>query len=206
MLGHRLYLAPSHPKVLFCLLKCIWVSLVLALWRSDSVAALRRLLSEVGAERAQFLRPHDLRRDHAEDLRLSGMCTVVTCTGSPRTVAASRGVDAVRWRSTLEVTGGLGVALSRVHAAPGHPQNSGGIGYAGLPGRGVRLRQPVVRLLAQWPHLVELMQCAGAPLWKLLAAWEWRSLAFMQHLDIHKIVVVLVMQGCLDEESDCDSQ
>jgi len=54
-------------------------------------------------------------------------------------------------------------------------------------------------------HLsVGLLQHAGAPLWKILAAGEWRSPAFMQYLDIHKIEVELVLQGCLDEESDCD--
>ena len=82
---------------------------------SGAVTALRHLLEAVGTERAQFYRPHDLRRGHAEDLRL-----------------------------------------------------------------------------------------AGAPLCKILAAGEWRSPAFLQYLDVHRMEVELVMQGCLDEESDCD--
>ena len=43
---------------------------------------LRRMLEEVGTERAKFYRPHDLRRGHAEDLRLSGhvlVCVSVGC-------------------------------------------------------------------------------------------------------------------------------
>ena len=37
-----------------------------------AVEALRFLLEAVGTDRAKFYRPHDLRRGHAEDLRLSG--------------------------------------------------------------------------------------------------------------------------------------
>ena len=44
----------------------------------------------------------------------------------------------------------------------------------------------------------------GGPLWKILAAGEWRSPAFLDYLDIHKMEVEMVLQGCLDEESDCD--
>jgi hypothetical protein len=39
---------------------------------AGAVNALRALLEAIGTERAQFYRPHDLRRGHAEDLRLSG--------------------------------------------------------------------------------------------------------------------------------------
>ena len=38
---------------------------------------LRTLLEELGTERAQFYRPHDLRREHAEDLRLAGTTCLV---------------------------------------------------------------------------------------------------------------------------------
>ena len=50
------------------------------------------------------------------------------------------------------------------------------------------------------------MCCAGAPLWKILAAGEWRSPAFLAYLDIHKMEVETVLQGCLDEESDCPEE
>ena len=46
----------------------------------------------------------------------------------------------------------------------------------------------------------------GAPLWEILAAGEWRSPAFMSYLDVHKMEVEMVMQGCLAEESDCDGE
>ena len=38
----------------------------------EVVYALRLLLDELGVAKAFFYRPHDLRRGHAEDLRLSG--------------------------------------------------------------------------------------------------------------------------------------
>jgi hypothetical protein len=46
----------------------------------------------------------------------------------------------------------------------------------------------------------------GAPLWKILAAGEWRSPAFLEYLDVHKMEVEMVLNGCLDEESDCDGE
>ena len=91
----------------------------------------------VGTERAQFYRPHDLRRGHAEDLRLSG-------------------APPLRYSPLLNISGAL--------------------------------------------------NCVGAPLWKILAAGEWRSPAFLQYLDVHRLEVELVLQGCLDEESDCDAE
>ncbi len=51
-----------------------------------------------------------------------------------------------------------------------------------------------------------LLVCRGAPLWKILAAGEWRSPAFLDYLDVHRMEVELVLQGCLDEESDCDDE
>ena len=102
-------------------------------WCPDTVAALRKLLEAVGTERAQFYRPHDLRRGHAEDLRLSGACVVHLWT-----------------------------------------------------------------LMCVW------LRRAGAPLWKILAAGEWRCPALLSYLDVHRMEIEMVMQGCLDEESDCD--
>ena len=48
------------------------------------------------------------------------------------------------------------------------------------------------------------LQAKGAPLHTILAAGEWRSPAFLDYLDVHKMEVEMVLQGCLDEESDCD--
>ena len=84
---------------------------------AGAVYMLRVLLEELGTERAQFYRPHDLRRGHAEDLRLK-----------------------------------------------------------------------------------------GSPLWMILAAGEWRSPAFLSYLDVHKMEVESVLQGVLDEESDCPEE
>ena len=48
------------------------------------------------------------------------------------------------------------------------------------------------------------MRLSGAPLWKILAVGEWRSPAFLDYLDLHRLETELVLQGHLDEESDCD--
>ena len=82
---------------------------------ADAVRGLRFLLAVVGVDKASNYRPHDLRRGHAEDLRLG-----------------------------------------------------------------------------------------GAPLWKILAAGEWRSPSFMEYVDQNRLEMDLVLQGCLDEESDDD--
>ena len=82
---------------------------------ADSVKTLRQLLFAVQIKDAGLYRPHDLRRGHAEDLRLQ-----------------------------------------------------------------------------------------GAPLWKILAAGEWRSAAFQAYLGLHKLDVDEAMSGVLDEESDDD--
>ena len=102
-----------------------------------AVEALRFLLEAVGTDRAKFYRPHDLRRGHAEDLRLSG------------DVAA--------------------------------------------------------RVLVE-PSIMHVEGMKGAPLWKILAAGEWRSPAFLEYLDVHRMEVEMVLNGCLDEESDCDGE
>ena len=81
----------------------------------DAVKKLRQLLSAVGVRDARLYRPHDLRRGHAEDLRLE-----------------------------------------------------------------------------------------GAPLWKILAAGEWRSAAFQAYLGLHKLDVDDALSGALDDESDDD--
>lgn len=100
---------------------CVWAPGVVAGYASQrlrpgAVEALRLMLEAVGTENAGLYRPHDLRRGHAEDLRLS-----------------------------------------------------------------------------------------GAPLWKILAAGEWKSPAFLTYMDLHKLEMDLVLQGHLDEESDCDA-
>ena len=100
-----------------------------------AVMALRQMLEAVGTERATFYRPHDLRRGHAEDLRLEGRPTYACCL---------RCVPCLTW--------------------------------------------------------------LGAPLWKIPAAGEWRSPAFLEYLDVHKMEIEQVLQGCLDEESDCDEE
>ena len=101
---------------------------------ADSVRSLRLILDALGTAKAHDYRPHDLRRGHAEDLRLGGWCCY-----------ASRGL--------------------------------------------CMYRQPVI---------------TGAPLWKILAAGEWRSPSFMEYVDQHRLEMELVLQGCLDEESDDD--
>ena len=44
---------------------------------------------------------------------------------------------------------------------------------------------------------------AGAPLWKILEAGEWRSPAFLAYLDINRLEADVVVQAHLDE-SDGD--
>ena len=53
-------------------------------------------------------------------------------------------------------------------------------------------------------HALDL-QLSGAPLWQILPAGEWRSPAFMQYLDMHRLDRDLVFQAHLDEESEDDS-
>jgi len=43
---------------------------------------------------------------------------------------------------------------------------------------------------------------AGAPLWKILEAGEWKSPAFMDYLDMHKLETDLVVQAHVDESED----
>ena len=50
----------------------------------------------------------------------------------------------------------------------------------------------------------EDLTLSGASLWKILAAGEWRFPAFRTYMDIHKMEIEMVMQGCLDKDSDCD--
>ena len=38
------------------------------------------------------------------------------------------------------------------------------------------------------------MYVAGAPLWKILAAGEWRSPAFLEYMDIHRLENDVVVQ------------
>ncbi len=51
---------------------------------------------------------------------------------------------------------------------------------------------------------------AGAPLWQILNAGEWRSPAFLEYMDLHRLEGDLVVQAHVDEsesedESDLDS-
>ena len=49
---------------------------------------------------------------------------------------------------------------------------------------------------------VNLSTFAGAPLWEILSAGEWRSPAFLSYLDLHQLDAQLVIQAHIDEESD----
>ena len=46
---------------------------------------------------------------------------------------------------------------------------------------------------------------AGAPLYEILAAGEWRSPAFMKYIDMNQLEADVVVQAHLDEESDADA-
>ena len=50
-------------------------------------------------------------------------------------------------------------------------------------------------------HALDL-QLSGAPLWQILQAGEWRSPAFLQYLDLHRLDRDLVVQAHLDESDD----
>ena len=50
----------------------------------------------------------------------------------------------------------------------------------------------------------EDLRSEGAPLWKILAAGEWRSAAFQAYLGLHKLDVDDALSGALDDESDDD--
>ena len=47
-------------------------------------------------------------------------------------------------------------------------------------------------------HALDL-QLSGAPLWAILSAGEWKSPAFLQYLDMHRLETELVVQAHLDE-------
>ena len=47
---------------------------------------------------------------------------------------------------------------------------------------------------------------AGAPLWQILAAGEWRSPAFLEYMDLHRMEAQLVLDGCMDEEPESDHE
>ena len=50
----------------------------------------------------------------------------------------------------------------------------------------------------------EDLRLEGAPLWRILAAGEWRSAAFQAYLGFHKLDIEEALHGVLDEESDDD--
>jgi hypothetical protein len=45
---------------------------------------------------------------------------------------------------------------------------------------------------------------AGAPLWQILAAGEWRSPAFMEYLDKYQLETDIVVQAHIGESDDED--
>ena len=46
---------------------------------------------------------------------------------------------------------------------------------------------------------------SGAPLWQILAAGEWRSPAFMEHLDKYQLEPDVVVQAHVGESDDEDA-
>ena len=47
-------------------------------------------------------------------------------------------------------------------------------------------------------------QLSGAPLWQILEAGEWRSPAFLKHLDMSMLERELVVQAHCDESDEED--
>ena len=103
---------------------------------AGALDALRAMLTGIGVSAPEQYRTHDLRRGHALDLQLSGMC-YASC-----------------WACSVPF----------------------------------------------W-----LICVLGAPLWEILAAGEWRSPAFMQYLDCHRLETDVVVQAHVDESDDDDS-
>ena len=103
---------------------------------AGALDALRAMLTGIGVSAPEQYRTHDLRRGHALDLQLSGMC-YASC-----------------WACSVPF----------------------------------------------W-----LLCVLGAPLWEILAAGEWRSPAFMQYLDCHRLETDVVVQAHVDESDDDDS-
>jgi hypothetical protein len=48
--------------------------------------------------------------------------------------------------------------------------------------------------------------CAGAPLWQILEAGEWRSPAFLKYLDLQRLETDLVVQAHVDESESEDEE
>ena len=47
-----------------------------------------------------------------------------------------------------------------------------------------------------------LFDLSGKPLWFILAAGEWRSPAFLDYMDLHKLDADMVLQAHLAESDD----
>ena len=62
-----------------------------------------------------------------------------------------------------------------------------------------------VRLPGGFSAFVPALETAGAPLWKILEAGEWRSPAFLSYLDMNRLETDLVVQAHL-EESDAEHE
>lgn len=48
--------------------------------------------------------------------------------------------------------------------------------------------------------------CAGAPLWQILEAGEWRSPAFLKYLDLQRLETDLVVQAHVNESESEDEE
>jgi len=75
--------------------------------------------------------------------------------------------------------------------------------YGGVTQRTCSCQASVLRYIFVFSlkHFV----CAGAPLWKILQAGEWRSPAFLKYLDLHRLETDVVVQAHIDE-SDCEEE
>ena len=107
------------------------LSVMHCLLHTEVVYALRLMLDEVGIEKAFLYRPHDLRRGHAEDLRLSGEACMVFSVAVVNCIC-------VRCPLVANTCGGR-MEITRFHVVHGRTQNGGGDGYARVPCGGVGL-------------------------------------------------------------------
>ena len=59
--------------------------------------------------------------------------------------------------------------------------------------------------LASGPSLAQVLAYAGAPLYEILAAGEWRSPAFFAYIDYWRLETHVVVQAHVDESDDEDA-
>ena len=98
---------------------------------TEVVYALRLMLDEVGVEKAFLYRPHDLRRGHAEDLRLSGGESIIVGVAVVACLCARCPLMANTRCGRMEIT--------RIYVVPGRTQDGGGAGASRMLGRRVGL-------------------------------------------------------------------